>query len=73
MTNRSRARKVLYERLDVIVNGENSKKGVKEGKIKRNKDRRKRKRESKQIEGSEESGLLESGESSGDVDNEEEK
>ena len=45
MVNRKLARKLLYDRLDLIVNGDTSKLAMREKRVQRTKDRLKRRRD----------------------------
>ena len=47
--NRKLARKLLYDKLDLAVNGDTSKMGMRDMRVKRTKDRQKRRRNSKEL------------------------
>ena len=48
LVNRKLARKLLYDKLDLAVNGDTSKMGMRDMRVKRTKDRQKRRRNSKE-------------------------
>ena len=71
LVNRKLARKLLYDKLDKLVNGDTSKLAMREKREQRSKDRQRRRREKKLKEGA---SLTEiEGDEDSDLDNDEEE